>query len=111
MRRRREWDDHTRMDAEKLVKISRDNIPVGRRSPGRPKRIWSDLNPRFNRRIRQQTKKNKKKFNYVRPLDSVVASLCTYQEVPVLIPGFVVIFILNTRIIPVFEWTGCYCYP
>ena len=31
--RRREWDQHvTRMDAEKLVKISRDNIPVGRRS-------------------------------------------------------------------------------
>ena len=42
--RRREWDQHvTRMDAEKLVKISRDNIPVGRRSPGRPKRRWSDL--------------------------------------------------------------------
>ena len=32
--RRREWDQHvTRMDAERLVKISRDNIPVGRRSP------------------------------------------------------------------------------
>ena len=42
--RRREWDEHvTRMDAEGLVKISRDNIPVGRRSPGRPKRRWSDL--------------------------------------------------------------------
>ena len=37
-RRRREWDEHvTRMDAERFVKISRDNIPVGRRSPGRPK--------------------------------------------------------------------------
>ena len=35
--RRREWDAHvTRMDAERLVKISRDNIPVGR-SPGRQK--------------------------------------------------------------------------
>jgi hypothetical protein len=35
-RRRREWDGHlTRMDAEKLVKISRDNIPA--------RRIWSDL--------------------------------------------------------------------
>ena len=43
-RRRGEWDDHvTRMDAERLVKISRDNIPAGRRSPGRPKRRWSDL--------------------------------------------------------------------
>ena len=42
--RRREWDQHvTRMDAERLVKISRDNIPAGRRSPGRPKRRWSDL--------------------------------------------------------------------
>ena len=36
--RRTEWDEHvTRMDAERLVKISRDNIPAGRRSPGRPK--------------------------------------------------------------------------
>ena len=33
----------TRMDAERLIKISRDNIPVGRRSPGRPKRRWSEL--------------------------------------------------------------------
>ena len=43
-RRRREWDQYaTRMDAERLVKISRDNISGGRRSPGRPKRRWSDL--------------------------------------------------------------------
>jgi hypothetical protein len=33
------------MDAEKLVKISRDNIPAGRRSPGLQKRRWSDLIP------------------------------------------------------------------
>ena len=32
----------TKMDAEGLVKIPRDNIPVGR-SPGHLKRIWSDL--------------------------------------------------------------------
>ena len=39
-RRRREWDQHvTGMDAERLVKISWDNIPVGR-SPGGPKRRW-----------------------------------------------------------------------
>ena len=45
-RRRREWDGHvTRMDAEKLGKISRDNIPAERRSPGRLKRRWSDLIP------------------------------------------------------------------
>ena len=43
-RRRREWDEHVkRMDAERLVKISRDNIPVGRRSSGYSKRKWSDL--------------------------------------------------------------------
>ena len=43
-RRRIIWDQHvTRMDAERLVKISRDNIPVGIRSPGWPKRRWSDL--------------------------------------------------------------------
>jgi hypothetical protein len=37
-RRIREWDQHvTIMDAERLVKISRDNLPVGVRSPGRPK--------------------------------------------------------------------------
>ena len=42
-RRKREWDDHvTRMDAEILVKISRENVPDGI-SPGRPKRRWSDL--------------------------------------------------------------------
>ena len=38
-RRRGEWDQHvTRMDAERLVKRSRDSIPVGIRCPGRPKR-------------------------------------------------------------------------
>ena len=30
------------MDVERLVKMSRDNIPVGK-SPGRTKRGWSDL--------------------------------------------------------------------
>ena len=30
------------MDVERLVKISRGNVPVGR-SPGRLKRRWSDL--------------------------------------------------------------------
>ena len=42
-RRRREWDQHvTRMDAERLVKISRDDIPVGKIFARRPKRRWSD---------------------------------------------------------------------
>ena len=41
--RRREWDEYvTRMDAERLLKISSDNIPAGR-SPGRLKRKWSDF--------------------------------------------------------------------
>ena len=45
-RRRKEWDEHiTRMDAEILLKISRDNIPAGRRSLGRRKRRWSDVIP------------------------------------------------------------------
>ena len=43
--RRREWDQYViRTDAERLVKISRDNIPVGRRSPGRPKKNMERLN-------------------------------------------------------------------
>ena len=41
----RKGDEHIkRMDAEKLAKISRNHIPVGR-SPGRPKRRWSNLIP------------------------------------------------------------------
>ena len=44
--KRRKWDEHvTRMDAERLVKISRDDIPAGRGSPGRPKRRWSNFIP------------------------------------------------------------------
>ena len=38
-RRRRELDDHVpRMDAERLVKISKDNIPAGITFSGRPKK-------------------------------------------------------------------------
>ena len=40
-----EWGDHvTRMGAERLFKIIRDNI-AAERSPGCPKRRWSDLIP------------------------------------------------------------------
>ena len=43
-KRRREWDERvTRMDAEGLVRILKDNIPAGRRSPGRPKRILKQV--------------------------------------------------------------------
>ena len=42
-RLRRKYDeDVTRMNAKRLVKISRDSIPAGRRSLGRPKTKWSD---------------------------------------------------------------------
>ena len=45
-RRRRERDEHvTSMNAERLVKISRDNIPAGRKFSGHPKRRWSALIP------------------------------------------------------------------
>ena len=39
----------------------RDNIPVGRRSPGRPKRRWSDLIFDQNRwnRLKQRIRKGK----------------------------------------------------
>jgi hypothetical protein len=44
-RRRRKWGEHVaRMDAERLVKISRDNIPAGRRAPAHLER-WSDSIP------------------------------------------------------------------
>ena len=43
-RRRREWDKQvTRIDAGRIVQISRDNILAGRRSPGRPKEGWTNL--------------------------------------------------------------------
>jgi hypothetical protein len=44
-KRKREWDERvTIMGADRLVKISGDNISAGR-SPGSPKRRWSDLIP------------------------------------------------------------------
>ena len=57
-RRRREWDKLvTRTDAERLVKISRYNIPARGRSPVRPKRRWSDLILDKNRRNRLQQRR------------------------------------------------------
>jgi hypothetical protein len=38
-KKRREWGEHlTRMDAKRLVKIQKENIPAGRKSPGRAKK-------------------------------------------------------------------------
>ena len=63
-RRRREWDLHvTRMDAERLVKISKDNIPVGR-CPGSPARRCRDLII-FETSGTTPTKKMKKKKTFL----------------------------------------------
>ena len=44
--RRMKWDEHVMtMDAERIVKISRDTISAARRYLGRPKRRPSDLIP------------------------------------------------------------------
>jgi hypothetical protein len=37
------------MDAERLVNISWDNVPAGRRTPGHPNIRWSDLIPGSNK--------------------------------------------------------------
>ena len=69
--RRREWDQHvTRIYAERIVKISRDNIPVGRRFPGRPKRRWGDLMIETYGRTPTQKSRNK---------TSTFREYCTYE--------------------------------
>jgi hypothetical protein len=45
---------------ERLNKISRDNVPVGR-SPGCPKRRWSDLIIDLNRRNRLQRRRGRRR--------------------------------------------------
>ena len=62
---RRKLDEHvtTRMDAERLIKISRDNIPAGIISPGCPKRRWSDLILDLKRRNRLQQKEEQEDFS------------------------------------------------
>ncbi|KAK9881036.1 hypothetical protein WA026_014379 [Henosepilachna vigintioctopunctata] len=43
LKRKSDWDAHIeRMDEGRIVKVARDKIPVGKRSPGRPKKRWSD---------------------------------------------------------------------
>ena len=45
-RRRREWDEHLpRMDAERLVKTSRDNIPAGEKISRTSEKKMERLNP------------------------------------------------------------------
>ena len=62
-RRRREWGEQVRrMDAERLVKISWDNIPAKRRSTGRQKRRWSYLIPDL-KQGESPTTKNKNQTN------------------------------------------------
>lgn len=41
--RKMEWNDHiSRMDQRRIVRIARDESPIGRRSLGRPRKRWSD---------------------------------------------------------------------
>jgi hypothetical protein len=43
LKRREEWDNHvSRMTEDRIVRVARDNIPKGRSSPGRPKKLWPD---------------------------------------------------------------------
>ena len=42
-RRRIEWNAHiSRMNEDRIVRRVRDNVPIGRRSRGRPMKRWSD---------------------------------------------------------------------
>ncbi|KAJ4427041.1 hypothetical protein ANN_26840 [Periplaneta americana] len=51
-RRRDEWNKHVeRMPLSRLVRRVRDGVPRGRRSPGRPKKRWSDSLPVASTRI------------------------------------------------------------
>jgi hypothetical protein len=48
-----DWDNHTsRMTEDRIVRVVRDNIPKGKRCPGRPKKHWSD---KFSLRNRLST--------------------------------------------------------
>ncbi|KAK4875519.1 hypothetical protein RN001_011941 [Aquatica leii] len=41
--RRRKWNEHVqRADETRLIRIARDQRPVGRRDPGRPIKRWKD---------------------------------------------------------------------
>lgn len=43
LNRKKEWNEHiSRMDDRRMVRIARDKSPLGRRSPGRPRKRWSD---------------------------------------------------------------------
>ena len=41
-----------------MVKISRDNMSTGRRSPGRPKTIWGSLTPGITIEKRRRQKRD-----------------------------------------------------
>jgi hypothetical protein len=53
------------MDAERLFKISRNNVPAGRRSPGRPKRRWRDIIFDYNRQNRLQKIKIRRRYGEI----------------------------------------------
>lgn len=42
--RRKKWNDHIdRMEEDRLVKVTRDRRPEGRRRVGRPRTRWKDI--------------------------------------------------------------------
>ena len=46
-RERKKWNEHIdRMTEERIVKITRDKLPAGHRSIGRPTKRWRDNLPK-----------------------------------------------------------------
>ena len=68
------------MDARRLVKFSRDNITAGRRSPGRPKRKWSDLIPLLKQAEPSMTRRRRRYFLRVCCCDAKAASFFRMQQ-------------------------------
>ena len=47
LERMKKWNEHIdRMTEERIVKITRDKSPAGRRSTGRPRKRWTDNLPK-----------------------------------------------------------------
>ena len=45
--RKKKWNEHIdRMTEERIVKITRDKLPAGHRSIGRPRKRWRDNLPK-----------------------------------------------------------------
>ena len=47
LERKKKWNEHIdRMTEERIVKITRDKLPAGHRSTGRPRKRWRDNLPK-----------------------------------------------------------------